>query len=87
MENEYFGDPIKKYLLDEISQWIYVTDNQLGGSKALRVMNKCMLRGHRELAIRIERKYGRYFPKSDIVMAMGYALMAKNKEDENNRRS
>jgi hypothetical protein len=70
----------KNYLLDELGQWVQIQDVKLKGSKALRVWNKCMLNGHPGIAARIKEKYERSFPKSDILMAFGWAMLVnKNK--------
>lgn len=46
------------------------------GSKALRLWNKCMLHGHPKVALAIEEKYGAYFPKDDMIIALGMAMVA-----------
>ena len=51
--------------------------NELHGSKALRIHNKCLRRGHLKIAEAIKNKYARNFPRYDCVMAFGWALTAQ----------
>ena len=62
--------------LNELQDWCDKMDRQQMGSKALRVYNKCMLHGKVGLAKRIEQKYKRMFPQSDLAMSFRMMLAA-----------
>ena len=62
--------------LNELQDWCDKMDKQQMGSKALLVYNKCMLRGKVDLAKRIEQKYKRMFPQSDLAMSFGMMMTA-----------
>lgn len=47
--------------------------------KVRRIHRLCIKSGRIVLADKIEMKYGRYFPKSDLVMAFRMALFANGK--------
>lgn len=64
-------------LLDELQNWSNEFDTKRTGSKALRSYNKCMRRGKIDLANKIKKKYGKYFPQSDMAVAFGMMLMAQ----------
>lgn len=65
---------------EELQDWCDKHDRKQMGSKALRVYNKCMLRGKVDIAKRIKQKYKRQFPQSDIAVALGMALLAAKNE-------
>jgi hypothetical protein len=60
-------------LLDELIA--YSNTNSAKG-KVMRIYWKCVKSGHIAWANAIELKYSHLFPKSDLVMAFGYSLMA-----------
>jgi hypothetical protein len=60
-------------LLDELVA--YGNDKVLE-SKVLRIYWKCVKSGHNNWANAIEQKYSRFFKKSDLSIAFGWALMA-----------
>ena len=53
--------------------------DELKGSKALRVQNKCLINGHHKLAEKIQEKYWRIMPKTDLAVAWAYTLMPQTK--------
>lgn len=63
--------------LNNLNKWQIAYLNEIKGSKALRIYVKALERGKDELANRIHKKYQHLFPKSDLVMAFGMALMAQ----------
>lgn len=89
--NEYIKDwisttpfQIDMSLINELKEY---SDNTVLRDKVMRVYHKCIRQRHIALADKIEAKYRHYFPKSDLVMAMSYSLIAtKQQNNENTER-
>lgn len=72
-------------LINELREY---ADDLSISQKIIRVHHKCLRQGHIALAEKIRVKYKNIFPKSDLAMAMGYALIAtKQQNDEKDSRT
>lgn len=60
-----------------IKDLVEYSENKSFEYKVRRVYALCVRRRHIDLAYRIEHKYSKCFPKSDMLMAFSMALMAR----------
>lgn len=87
--NEYIRDWISETpfqidmsLINELKEY---SDDTVLRHKVMRVYRKCIKQRHIALADKIESKYRQYFPKSDLIMAMAYSLIASKQQDNEER--
>lgn len=69
---------LNEQLLKDMEVWMEEESKRQIISKARRVYYKCLLRKKKELSDRIYQKYqlAKHEYKSDLAVAMGFALMA-----------
>ena len=60
----------------DLELWMDEMTKEELGRKALRVQTKCLWKGKKDIAKRIEKKYLTIMPRNDLAMAFNLALFS-----------